>query len=147
MSHQFCVCALCCLCLSCRRSNTRRWPKVGLLLVPVYDAESTLAQYWVTVSCLTSHWMWTSVNYGWMNTSQHRQRWPNVYQILGRCRLALPDPQLPANTKRWTSAGFMLGQGRKRWARIGPALGQRLVFAESVDRQQLCFAHHRVWIY
>ena len=35
--------------LSCRRSNTRRWPN---------------AQYWVTVSCLTPHWMWASVTDG-----------------------------------------------------------------------------------
>ena len=32
MSHQFCVCAFCSLRLSCRRSNMRRWPNVGLLL-------------------------------------------------------------------------------------------------------------------
>ena len=31
-----------------------------------------------------------------------------------------------------TSAGFMLGQRCRRWARIGTALGQRLVFAGSV---------------
>ena len=53
----------------------------------------------------------------------------------------------PANTRRWTSAGFMLGQCRRRWARIRPALGQRLVFAGSVDRPHLCFAHQRVWRY
>ena len=28
----------------------------------------------------------------------------------------------------------MLGQHRRQWARIGPALGQRLVFAGSVER-------------
>ena len=28
----------------------------------------------------------------------------------------------------------MLGQRRRRWARIRPALGQRLVFADSVER-------------
>ena len=28
----------------------------------------------------------------------------------------------------------MLGQRRRRWDRIGPAFGQRLVFAGSVDR-------------
>ena len=45
----------------------------------------------------------------------------------------------PVNTRLWTSAGFMLGQRRRRWARIEPALGQRLVFAGSVDRPHLCF--------
>ena len=34
----------------------------------------------------------------------------------------------------------MLGQRRRRWVRIGPALGQRLVFAESVDRTH-CVSH------
>ena len=37
----------------------------------------------------------------------------------------------------------MLGQRRRRWATIGPALGQRLVFAGSVDSPHLYFAHHR----
>ena len=35
----------------------------------------------------------------------------------------------------------MLGQRRRRWARIGPALGQRLVFAGSVDRLLVCVSH------
>ena len=30
----------------------------------------------------------------------------------------------------------MLDQRRKRWASIEPALGQRLVFADSVDKPQ-----------
>ena len=47
--------------LSCRRSNTRRWPKFR---PTVYDAEQTLAQYWVIVSCLTPCWMWASVTDG-----------------------------------------------------------------------------------
>ena len=48
----------------------------------------------------------------------------------------------PANKTRWTSAGLILGQRHRQWARIGPALFQRLVFAGSVDRPHLCFAHH-----
>ena len=32
------------------------------------------------------------------------------------------------NTKRVPNAGFMLGQRRRRWPNIKPALGQRLVF-------------------
>ena len=32
-------------------------------------------------------------DYGWMDTSQQRRRWPNIYQTLRRCRLALPDLQ------------------------------------------------------
>ena len=34
----------------------------------------------------------------------------------------------------------MLGQRRRLWARIGPALGRRLVFAGSVDRPH-CVLH------
>ena len=34
----------------------------------------------------------------------------------------------------------MLGQRRRRWTRLGPALGQRLVFDGSVDRVQ-CVLH------
>ena len=45
-----------------------------------------------------------------------------------------------SNTRRWTSAGLMLGQRRKWWARIGPALGEHLVFAGSVDRLH-CVSH------
>ena len=33
----------------------------------------------------------------------------------------------------------MLGQRHRRWARIGPALGQRLVFAGSVVRPHCVF--------
>ena len=32
----------------------------------------------------------------------------------------------------------MLGQRRRQWARHAPALGQRIVFAGSVDRPHLC---------
>ena len=34
----------------------------------------------------------------------------------------------------------MLGQPRRQWARSGPALGQRFVFAGNVDRPHLCFS-------
>ena len=34
----------------------------------------------------------------------------------------------PANTTLLTNAGLMLGQRRRRWANINPALVQRLVF-------------------
>ena len=39
-----------------------------------------------------------------------------------------PKPY-PANTRRWTNVGLMLGQRRRRWANINPTLVQRLVFA------------------
>ena len=31
----------------------------------------------------------------------------------------------PANTRRWTNVGLMLGQSRRRWANIKPTLVQR----------------------
>ena len=147
-------------------------PMLGYCWPTVYGAEPTLAQYCMgyrvvfdaTLNVGQRHRRRANINpafvqsivrvlqpawnrptdYGWMDTSKHRRRWPNIYQTFGRCRLEMPDPQ-PANTRRWNSAGFMLGQPRRRWAKIGPALGQRLVFAGSVDTSHLCFEHHRVW--
>ena len=134
----------------------------------VYDAEPTLAQYLVTVSCYVGqrHRRRASINpafvqsivqvlqlawsrptdYGWMDTSQHWRRCPTCTRHWVGVALHCLTRSL-ANTRRWTSAGFMLGQRHRRWARIGPALGRRLVFAGSVDRPHLCFAHHRVWGY
>ena len=117
-------------------------PMSGYCWPTVYDAEPTLAQYWVTVSCLKPRWMWASVTDGgptltqlWFKASwQYRQYactcsmkywlglnayWPaNVLCLLGWT-------QLPANTRRWTSAGLMLGQRCRRWA--SRRLGQRRV--------------------
>ena len=70
----------------------------------------------------------------------------NAGQTLGQCGLALPDPQ-PCKHRLWTSAGFLLDQRRRLWARIGPALGQHLVFAGSVDRPHMSFAHYQMWRY
>ena len=39
------------------------------------------------------------------------------------------DQSEPANTRRWTNVGLMLGQRRRRWANIKPTLVQRLVLA------------------
>ena len=36
---------------------------------------------------------------------------------------------VPANTRRWTNAGLLLGQRLRRWPNINPTLVQRLVFA------------------
>ena len=33
-----------------------------------------------------------------------------------------------ADTLRWPNVGLMLGQRRRRWAHINPALGQRNVY-------------------
>ena len=60
LTAHFYVTSVLCLCvlsvsvrslhLSCRRSNMRCWPNVGLLLAHRLRPP-TLAQYWVTVSC------------------------------------------------------------------------------------------------
>ena len=140
-------------------------PMSGYCWPTVYDAEPTLAQYWVTVSCLTPRWMWASItdggptltqlllqpawsrptDYGWMDTSQHRRRWPNIYQRLGRCRLALLT-RSSANTGVelvlvlcWASVadgGLELDQ---HWVNISYLLG--------VLTGHICVLHIRVWRY
>ena len=63
MSHQFCVCAV--LSVYHAGGQTRDIdPMSGYCWPTVYDAEPTLAQYWVTVSCLTLRCMWASVTDG-----------------------------------------------------------------------------------
>ena len=147
MSHQFCVCALCSLSLSCRRSNTRRWPNVGLLLAHRLRANiSPVLGYGVVVDTILNvgqrHRRRANINpafvqsivpilqsawsrptdYGWMDTSQHLWRWPNIYQTLGRCRLALPDPQ-PSKHKALNQCWFYAGPASQtvgqNWTSIG----------------------------
>ena len=48
-------------------------------------------------------------------------------------RIVRSGARSPANSRRWTNAGAMLGWRRRRRANIAPALGQRLVFAGSLD--------------
>ena len=50
--------------LSCRRSKRDGDPMTGYCWPTVYDAEPTLAQYWVTVSCLMPRQMWARVTDG-----------------------------------------------------------------------------------
>ena len=50
--------------LSCRWSNTRRWPDSGLMLAHRLRRWPKITQYWVTVSCLALRWMWVSVTDG-----------------------------------------------------------------------------------
>ena len=63
-----------------------------------------------------------STDYGWMATNQHRPRWPNIYQTLGRCRLALPDPQ-PSKHEPLNQCWFYAGPASQKvgqnWNRIG----------------------------
>ena len=56
---------------------------------------------------------------------------PAIHDIsLGPCMTAdsLRINIIPGNTCRWTNAGLILGQRRRRWANVDPALVQRLVF-------------------
>ena len=46
----------------------------GICWPTVYDAEPTLAQYWVTVSCLTPRRMWASVTDGGPTLTQAQCR-------------------------------------------------------------------------
>ena len=47
-------------------------------------------------------------DYGCMDTSQHRRLWPNIYQTLGGCQLALPDPQ-PSKHEALNQCWFYAG--------------------------------------
>ena len=53
----------------------------------------------------------------------------NVPITLSVTRASRSVVNIPADRSRWPNAGLMLGQRRRRWASISPALGRRLVFA------------------
>ena len=85
-----------------------------------------------------------------MDTDQHRRRWPNILTDIGlvtactcRQQYALLDAQ-PSKHEALNQCWFDTwpdgGRLGRRWAKIGPALGQRLVFAGSVDRPH-CVSH------
>ena len=59
------------------------------------------------------------------------QWWTNVVQMLYKCFVFAGHPpgSHPANTRRWTIVGLMLGQRRRRWPNIKTTLAQRLEFA------------------
>ena len=45
----------------------------------------------------------------------------NIHEISG---------DYPANTRRLSNVGLMLGQRRRRWPNVKPALDKRFVFAD-----------------
>ena len=55
---------LCSLCLSCRRSNTRRWPNGGLMSAHRLWRWANDSPVLGSVSCLAPRWMWASVTDG-----------------------------------------------------------------------------------
>ena len=59
----------------------------------------------------------------------------NVSCFLGRPKYH------PAITGRWPNAGLMLGQRRRRWLSINPALGQRLMFYGLLKQMGPCSPH------
>ena len=124
-------------------------PMSGYCWPTVYDAETTLAQYWATVSCLTPRCMWASLTDGRPTLtqllfkascryySQHEVglltmvEWilastgdagPAFTRHWGGVRLHCLTHS-PANTRRLTSAGFRLSHV----ADGGPQLDQHSV--------------------
>ena len=71
-------------------------PMPGYCWPTVYDAEPTLAQYWVAVSCLTPHWMWASVT----------DRGPTLTQLLlkASCRYYSQHEVGLLTTAKWILA-------------------------------------------
>ena len=128
--------------LSCRRSNTRHWPNAWPI---VYDADPILAQYWVTVSCFTSCWMWASVtdagptvNQLWLKAlccyHQHkvliRTEWilPSTGDdgsIFNRhwIGVSLWSVDTPSPTESIVHCWMAYGQSQQRWTSVEPALG------------------------
>ena len=109
--------------LSCRRSNTRRWPNAGLMfshhlrhwanisqhLDRVVFAATlnvgqchrcwpTLTQLWFKASWqYRQHASTASMKY-WLRLIGYRRRWLNIYQTLSRCRLVLATSSLHCQT-------------------------------------------------
>ena len=136
--------------LSCRRSNTRRWPNAGPMLahcprcwaniIPVlgyrvvFGARLNVGQRYrrraninpslvqSIVPLVQPAWRGPT-DYGWMDTDQHRRRWSQHITDIGSVLGVHCQTCSSANTRRWVSAGFMLGQCRRQWARTGSALG------------------------
>ena len=148
--------SVCSLRLSCWLSNTRPWPNAGLLL-------AHRLRRWANISPVLGYRVVFDAT---LNVGQRHRRRANINPALVQSIVPVVQPvwgrptdygwmdtglycqsRSPANTRRWTSAGFMLGQRHRLWAIFRPALAQRLVFAGYVDRPHLCIAHHRVWRY
>ena len=143
-----CVFSLCVLSVYHEGGQTRDVDPMSGYCWPT-DADPTIAQYWVTMSCLTPRWIRASVtdcgstltqllfkalcgyysqhevgltDYGWMDTSQNRRRWLNIYQTLGRCRLAVPDPQ-PSKHEALNQCWFYAGPASQMVGQIWASFG------------------------
>ena len=111
-------------------------PNAGLMLVYCLHAEPTLAQYWVTVSCLAPRWMWASVTdreptltHNWFKASCRYRQHTGTTRM--KYWLGLngywPAPQTVG--QNWTSFGSTSRVCWECW------------------QATLCLAHRRVWRY
>ena len=57
-----------------------------------------------------------------MDTGQHRRRWPNIWQALGQCRLALRDPQ-PSKHEALNQCCFYAGPASQMVGQNGTSIG------------------------
>ena len=109
----FCPIHFCQRFLSCRRSNTKRWPNGGCRLVIAASSK----QY--QTSCYSQQTQNICI------TFVERRR--NVFDVgptLYKCYtnvLIYWVERSSASTRHWTSAGLMLGQRRRCWAIIHSA--------------------------
>ena len=85
-------------------------PMLGWCWPTVYDAEPTLAQYWVTVSCLAPPWIQASVTEGeptllklWFKASCRYHQ----HEVLTRAEWTL-DSTGPALDKDWVNVSCLL---------------------------------------
>ena len=110
--------------LSCRRTNTRRWPNAGLMLAHRLrrwpSIKSGLVQrfrvFWVSV-CQSVLW-WVCFRFIYLQRFLWYRR---------------------SNTRQWPNAGLMLAHRLWPWANICPVLGYRVMFGETLNVGQ----HHR----
>ena len=131
----------------------------GYCLPTVFDAQPTLAHYWVTVSCLKPRWMWTSVTDGgptltqlWFKASW-KASWPyRCWYSVGPQSAALDrrctgvgwtyilfccddDGGLcSVDSTHWPSVDLVTDRRRGRWTGIESALGLFLLFAGCDER-------------
>ena len=108
------------------KTLTQYWPNVG---TNIYDADQTLAHYWVTVSCLAHRAGTASMKY-WLGLNGYcptfNSHWVGGGLYSPPAVTTSRPARSPANMRRWTSAGLMLGQRRRmvqHWVSVSCLLG------------------------
>ena len=113
--------------LSSRRSNTRRWPNAELLL-----AHSL--RRWANISPVLFNPVLFDAT---QNVGKRHSRRANINPALVQSIVPVVQPAWSRPTDySWMDTGKHWR--RRRWARIGPALGQRFLFAGSVSHITGC---------